>query len=137
MLSEYTNRVWELQTWYVSVTMALFTFAYFVARKLNFLQILFVVVTYTLYCNTILRNLTRVYPNIVAARSDLETMVQEGVAQSQLSQRLLVSYPDVGPWSLAAAQEMGFLFLLFLGALGYLYSQYQEGKKQIYSEKKS
>jgi cbb3-type cytochrome oxidase subunit 3 len=32
---------------------------------------------------------------------------------------------------------MGFLFLLFLGALGYLYSQYQEGKKQIYSEKKS
>ena len=134
MLSEYINRAWILQTWYVSVTMAVFTFSYFAGNKLSAAQVLFALSTYTLYCIMIFRNLMRVYPNIYAARADLESLVQDGSAQTQLSQQLLVSFPDVEAFSFTSVLELSSLVLFFLGAVGYLFSQYKKGKKERLAE---
>lgn len=133
MLSEYTNRSWVLQTWFVSVSMALFTVSYLVGRKISLGQLLFILLTYVLYVFAILRNLGRILDNITSTINSLLALKDQGIELSPLTTQLFESYP-VEDTSLKAIIDFfifdfGFFLLMFFGAIGYVIYQYRSGKK--------
>ena len=134
MLSEYSNRSWVLQTWFVSVSMALFTVAYLVGKKLNIGQVSFILLTYILYTVAILRNLTRILNNIAGAVSSLHDLEKQDVNLSPLTMQLFDSYNadleiTLGTTFEFLILEIGFFLLMFFGSIGYLIYQYRNGRK--------
>ena len=124
MLSEYTNRLWVLQSWWVSVSLGMFTLAYFVGDKLRIASLLFILATFTVFLYFQVSQLRRIGANIIAAVGSLRDLESEGVQLSKLSEQLFLSYD--GSWLVAV--EFLYLPLLYLGGIAYLIHRYQQGR---------
>lgn len=128
LASEYQNRTWILNTWSVSIGIALFTMAYLVGRKLTVFQLIFVIVTYVLYTVVVVRNVIRIGANQAAIQQELAALQESGVQLTAVASQIMVNYADV--FSIPTALlETSYQILLFLGAITYLVVQFSKGQK--------
>lgn len=130
LASEYQNRIWLLSSWWVSITVALFTLGYIVGKKISLFQLIFILMTYILYTINVVRNIGRVSANIANVINDLREIQSSGAELSNVSQQLLIGYREIGTF-IDSAFFLAAPALLFFGAHIYLVSQYRTGQKAL------
>jgi len=82
-ISEYLNRIWDMQQWWASISIGVLVMAHLASAHLNLFLIVISLGLYTSYTLYMSQMAGENYETIVALAADLQRLIDSGVVQSQ------------------------------------------------------
>lgn len=81
-ISEYLNRVWEMQQWWASISLGVLVMAHMASERLNLLIVTISLALYTSYTLYMNQMAGENYDTIFALAADLQKLIDLGVVNS-------------------------------------------------------
>ncbi len=88
-MSEYLNRIWTMQQWWASISLAVLVMAHLASARLNLFLVLISLALYTSYTLYMAQMMRANIETVYALASDLEVLINSGAVNSNNAREMI------------------------------------------------